>query len=712
MKKELNNQNLTEESIIKILTETKNKLNFSYEELIKILNAKGRNKSKLKVLLDKLVKDGIIGYNERENTYASIENSELEKGIIIKDAAGIYYLETDKKKIRIQPENLKDATIGDLVVVEFHHKKKNYVVKQILKSDERSYIANIILRNGTLYAKSDKIDELEVIPYPNLVDGSIVLIKKFQGKAKIEQIICHKDDANADILKIAYKHNFDLSYSEKMKQELKNIPEQLSEEDINELLKQDIVDLRDELFITIDCDSTKDVDDAVAIYQKTNKDIVLITPIALVPYFVTDDMSLSQRPKKQATSVYPPGCVLPMLDRKISNGICSLNENTDRLSLCIETIYDCHGNFKEIKPYIGLINSKKKAYYSKVNQALEEGIIDEDYKKFYKELLLMQKLYLLIERRFRKQGFLEFDIKELELEVNDKFELVGLNQRPSQTAEKIIEFFMLTSNIQLTKYMSELGLNLVYRVDPTPDEIKLNNTIGFLKNKEVIEISKIRNFDNFDIQEILKQLQEVPSPQREVYNRLLVRALQKAYYSPNNIGHYPLGQECYGQFTSPIRRGPDWRNISILLYYLKTKSVKATNKKFPIPMLEKEAKIYSERERAAAEVETECKKMIIANFVKQNLDITSNYTYHGVISDVSANYLHIVLENGIEGKLNISQLPNDDYNTDTSFTLKGKNNTYMVGDQIDVQIFEVDERTNELYFRPIIKYKKSKIKTK
>lgn len=717
MKKDLNNQNINEETILKIFKTTKNKTNFSYEELKRKINLKEKNKAQLKRILDKLIKDGTICYNTREKNYTLLENSELKKGTLNKDNSGIYYLETKNQKIRMQEEYLKGASTGDLVIVEFNRNKKNYVVKQILKSSEKSYVADIILKNGILYAKIDNNEELEVIPYPNLVVGTIALVKKFQSKAKIENIICHKDDANAEILKIAYMHNFDLSYSDKMQSELNKIPDSLDENTIQELINEKIKDLRDIPFITIDCDDTKDIDDAVAISQQDNQDIVLTIPIALVPYYITDKMSLSQRPKKTATSIYPPGCVLPMIDRKLSNGICSLNENTDRLALCIETTYDKYGNFKKIDPYIGIINSKKKAIYSKVSQALEKGIIDQEYKQFYKDLLLMQKLYLLIEKRFKNQGYLEFDVEEINLEVDNKFNLTNIVPKTRLTAEKIIEFFMLTSNSELTKYMTELGLNMIYRVDSEPDVEKLNNTISFLKDKGIIEIEKTTNFTNFDIQEILKQLQTVPSPKKEIYNRLLIRAMQKAYYSSKNIGHFPLGLDYYGQFTSPIRRGPDWRNISILLYYLKTKSVKATNKRFPLKMLEAEAKIYSERERTAIEVENECKKMIIANFIKQNIDITKNYTFHGIINEVSNRYLYITLENGIDGKLDINQLPEDEYIKETSFTLKGKNNTYNIGDNIDVQITEIDKKTNELCFRPTTKYtlsktKKNKIRSK
>ena len=700
--------NLVDKTILDMF---KKKTNYSFSEFSRVLGLSGNNKSKLKILLDKMVKNGIICYDERDNVYTLFENSDLIKGSIdVVDNR--YFVLNGKEKVYINKEDLKNATFGDMVVLEYNFKQKKYVVKKILNFDDNSYIGEITIENGIYYVINEKNGKLETFDYEGLVDGHIVMFKKNSGKAVIDKIICHKNEANAEIMKIACKHGFNPIFGDKIEKELTDISFCLTNDRIVELLSGGkIKDLRDVNFITIDCDDTKDMDDAVSIKSLSNGDMVAIVAIALVPYYVSDGSCLADRVKKEGTSVYPPGCVIPMLPFKLSNDICSLNENVDRLTLCIELTFDKDGTYKNINPYLGIINSKKKAKYSEVNSILEDGKLIDGYMPFYKELLQLQKLCILLENDFKNNGLIEFEISELKLNVDDNYKLVGVSKNVSKTAEKIIEYLMLAANKNLTEYLSNLGLNLIYRVDSLPDPKKLSSTIQFLKDRDVIKIDNNKEYNQFDIQEIISELKNINDKNvREVYNKLLVRSLQKAYDSAYNVGHFPLGFDYYAQFTSPIRRGADWRNISIFLYYLGCGSVRKTNLKFSKEMLEKEARVYSEREREAMAVENEANDLVISNFVLENFDEFFSNSYVGFVSEITKKYLFITLENGITGKVPLESLGEKIMEV-SKYYVKTFDNVYNIADKVIVKISGVSKKYNELYME-ICNNKKNKKRSK
>lgn len=706
MKSSNNSQKFDKNKIIEIFNKRKNN---SFEEITKTLKVSGSSKAKLKILLDKMVNEGILYYDERNKVYTSFENSNLLKGTLFCNN-NKYYIKTEKEKIYIKEEYLNNATIGDEVIIEYNSRKKDYIVKKVLKSDDKTYVGEIKFKGNTCYVINDELGKLEVLNPIDVVDGHIVTFKKIYGNIIIEDIICHKNEANSDIMKIVYKHDFIASISDKIKKELDNIPDYLTNSDIEKFLDMGAVDLRDIDYITIDCDDTMDMDDGVNIRKLDNGDMYLSVVISPASYYAYNGSSLSGRIRREGTSIYPPGCVIPMLPPKLSNGICSLNEGADRLVVCIDTIYDKNGNYKDINTYLGIINSKKKCKYSEVNRILEDGQTIESYKKFNKQLLLMQKLYLLLEKEFKENGFIEFDVPEVKISVDENYKLSNIEKISQKTAEKIIEFFMLTTNKRLTEYMTELGLNLIYRVDEEPDQEKLQSTIQFLKDRKVISIDKTKDYDQFDLQEIVKQLRNIQNKtQREIYNKLLIKSLPKAYYTAYNKGHYPIGFDYYATFTSPIRRGPDWRNKMILISYLINGDVEYTNKKFPKEMLEKESKVYSERERAAMQVESECKDMIVSNFVFDNLNDISNVPFTGYVSGISKQNLYITLENGISGKIPIYLLE-DKLKETTRYTLKTNSNTYSIGDEIKVKMVNVDYKYNEIIFNEI--NKKNKVRSR
>jgi len=697
---------LNDKTILEIF---KKKNNYNFDEIAKLLKVSGSTKAKLKAFLDRLIKDGIVYYDEKDKVYTLLENSHLIKGVI-EFKNNRYCVDNKSKILFINDEFLNGATVGDEVIITYDFRVNSYVVKRIIKCDDKTYLGEIKFEYGRCYVVNDELGKLEVDNDLDVVDGNIVSFKKLYGNIIIEDVICHKNEANADIMRIVYNHNFIAKISDKMNNELSKFSNFISLDD-NNLRYYDIEDLRDVNFITIDCDDTKDMDDAVNVRVLDNGDMVLTTAISLVPYYVNDGSSLSGRIRREGTSIYPAGCVIPMLPPKLSNGICSLNEMVDRLALVIETTFDEYGNYLGVRPYLGIINSKKKCKYSEVNKILEDGIMVSGYEPFYKDLLLMQKLALLLECNFKDNGFVEFDVNELKINVDEDYKLDSINVQKQMTAEKIIEYFMLISNNKLAEYLTDLGLNIIYRVDGEPDKDNVYRPISFLKDKEIINIDINRELNQFDFQNIILDLRKIDNEvEREIYNRLLIRTLPKAYYSAYNIGHFPLGVDYYAQFTSPIRRGPDWRNIMILLYYFKTGSVEETNKRYPKEMLEEEAKRYSERERAAVEVESECNSLIISNFIEDNLEDIVGVSYVGYISGISKNYMYVTLENGIVGKVSFSLLGNK-VKEITEYTIRTTTNNYHIGDRIDINIKGVDKKYNEICFE-LQGVKKNKVRSR
>ena len=686
--------------------EGSNKNSFVYEELIKKMNIKGENNLKtFKKSLDRLIADGLLYFNSSEKTFMLFRNStNMYRGTLLIDSKKRYYIIDNNSKYFINFNDLNNASYGDYVLVAYNMKRKRNEVKQVLKRDNNKYVAKVILFNGKLCISDDRFGILEIINGKEfkIVEGNLVLIEKKRDKAYVDEVICHVDDANANILKVVYEHGFTNEFSNEVKKELDNIPSSLSNEDINSELILGRVDLRDKDMVTIDCDTTKDIDDGVYIEKNDDGTFSLYVCIADVSHYIKDGSALSARIKEVGTSVYPPGCVIPMLPRELSNGICSLNPHVDRFAICFKSTFDNNGNLLDFNIFKAVVNSKLKMTYSNVDKILEKNEMVSGYEKYYKQLLMMEKLYLKIQDIFYKNGFLEFGNSEIELILNDGDKVKEIVNSNQGIGAKIIEFFMLITNKNACEFFSNLGIPLIYRVDEEPDYNKISDVLVMLQDKKILSkdinaLDKNGNmrdlYSKSELQKILFDLKKVYLP--DSFYQMFIHTMSKARFSSDNIGHYPLGLPYYAQFTSPIRRGGDWRNHTILDYYLSHNgNVAATIERFNKKRLEDESIIFSNREKESIAVEAEATQMLLLEYFDLNKEEINKQELVGRIYEIGSN-VRVLLENGVKGKIfipiNNSVIMNNDLYV-------GSDLLCSVGDIVSVKVDSVKYKTGEIIF--------------
>jgi len=675
------------EEIISILKD-KNTMSMDIDTLSKKLGIK--NKSNLQEELNKLVKEGILDYSSKKNKYLLFENSHLYKTRIgITDKQGNTTVEVNGNKILISKKNLKGATYNDLVAIDIDNNSYG-IVTRILERDNNNYVGEIVTINNKLYIKDKRLGIIELPSNIGYVEGQKILLHHFDGKITIKEIIGHKNDPNIDIKTILYDHGFSDEFDNNVKDELKKIPTELTEKEINKELEKGRVDYRKEKIITMDCDDTKDIDDGLSIKRLNNGNFELKVFIADVSHYIKENSAIDEEAYKRATSVYPPSSVSPMLDHKISNGICSLNPLVNRLAMCYTTIFDSTGKVIDFKVEEAIINSKKKMSYSAVNEILEKEEIKEDYLEYLKEIYLMYELSLLINKNLLNNGYLNFLSSESQITLDEEGKPVEVTKRPTGPAQTIIEMFMLITNIELTNYAYYLGLPWIFRIHDEPNQDKLITTYKILNQNNYLNNKEKKKYSNADIQKTIKLLSDKENA--EIFSKLFITCQSKAKYSTENIGHYAIGATLYSHNTSPIRRYPDLINQRIIKSFLHH-GLDYTIDKYSD--LKEQAIHCSIQEREAEKVERESCDLKKAEYMEKHI----GETHTGYISYVGQHGLWIVLDNSIEGFIHINNLPKDKYKyTEEILSLIGKKHQYNIGDKIEIKVKSADKETRNIDF--------------
>lgn len=688
------------EEIISILSQ-KDTMSMDIDDLTKKLKIK--NKGILQEELTKLLNTGVLDYSAKKNKYLLFENSHLIKARIgSTDKMGLTTVYVNDKKISIQKKNLKGATYNDLVTLDIDDANNYGKVVRIIERDNNYYVGEVINKNNKLYVKDKRLGLIELSFSFNYVEGEKVLLHHTDGQIKIERVIGHKDDPGIDIKSILYDHGFNDEFSEDVKDELKKIPTVLTEEEINKSILAGRVDYRNTKVITMDCDDTKDIDDGISITKLSNGGFELKVFIADVAHYIKEGSAIDEEAYKRGTSVYPPGSVNPMFAHKISNGICSLNPNVDRLAMCYTTIFDAKGKVIDFKVEEAIINSKKKMTYSAINDIIQKEEVKEDYKDFLKEIYIMYELSLLIYSNFLQNGYLNFESVESEITLDEEGITESVGVRPTGPAQKIIEMFMLITNMELTKYAYYLGLPWIYRIHGEPNQDKLLRTYKILNQNNYLNNKEKKKYSSSDIQKAIRVLTEKENA--HIFSKMFITCQDKAKYSTENIGHYAIGAKYYSHDTSPIRRYPDLENQRIIKSFLHQGQEYALRK---YEDLDKVAIHCSLQEREAESVEREALDLKKAEYMENHI----GSTYTGYISYVGRYGLWVVLENNIEGFIDKRELPKDNYKySEEILSLIGKQHRYNIGDKIDIKVKAANKETRTIDFAIAKEYVKNEEK--
>ena len=654
--------------------------------------------------LDEMVSDGILYYSDKKKKYLLLENSHLVKGTLSLNEKGFGFIiiNKDTKDVYVNEKNINGAQDGDLVLFEYLNKDKERPEGRIIKTIKRNYeplVGEVILVDGEYFVKPDRKGANIYIPRDNLngaVEGHKVVVtplKEGNRVGKITKIIGHKNDVGVDILSFVYEYNFSPSFPDEVVEELDDIPSYLTEEEINKELSSGRRDLRSEEIFTIDGSDTKDIDDAISLSKLEDGKYKLGVHIADVSYYVKEGTKLDDEAYFRGTSVYLVDRVLPMLPHKLSNGICSLNENEDRFAFSCEMIIDDNGDIGHYEIFKSIIRSRKKMTYEEVNKILEENTTSEDYKPFEKTLLLMNELSKILRKKMIRRGYIEFESTEAKIKVDENCHPTHIESRVQRSGEELIENFMIAANETVASSIYYKNLPGIYRVHDKPDEKRLGEFMKFLSLHGYVVNGKSKIDNPKDLQHILSQLEEVPEVR--VLHDMAIRSQAKAVYSDINIGHFGLGSKCYSHFTSPIRRYPDLilhRLLKDYNYNYSDRIISERKEELPI-----ECEHCSIREQEAQNCERDVDKMKKAEYMMDHI----GEVYDGIISGVVEFGFFVELENTIEGLVKAESIKGDYYVFDNDLmALIGKKSKkkYSFGDKVKVKVIRADKDKSEIDF--------------
>lgn len=651
--------------------------------------------------LSKLCQEGKIYYSEKKKRYTIITNTNYKTGKLIVNPKGYGFVILDQSfsedDVYINGNNLLDARNNDTVLIEIINKKtREGRIVRILKHDDSLLVGEYYIENGIGYVKPDREGYLPLIvtdeDMKDVVPGHKVLIKPVifghERVGKIVKIIGHKNDVGVDVLSYVYQYEFDPAFSDDIMKVLEDIPAVVTDEEIIGRL-----DLRDRVIFTIDGDDTKDIDDAISIKKISSDVYELGVHIADVSHYVKKDSLLDKEAYERGTSVYLVDRVIPMLPHKLSNGICSLNPNVDRLALsCIMNI-NSKGYVIKYKINKSVIRSRKQMTYNCVNQILEEGIIPSGYQDYVSDLKLMQELSTILRKKMINHGYLEFNRPEAKISVDGFGHPVEINLRKQLTGEELIENFMIVANETVAGYIEDMKVPGIYRVHDKPNKEKLAVFINFLNRKGYNIKADINKFKAFDYQRLLKLFKG--REDEIILNTMAIQTMAKAKYSDINIGHFGIASKRYAHFTSPIRRYPDLTLHRLVKEYTDMMSPQTVsywkNKLFEIAIH------TSKKEQDAINCERDVEKMKKAEYMEGHI----GERFMGVISGVCEFGFFVELANTVEGLVKIDTLGNDYYvyNKELNAILgKHSKNNYMYGDKVLVEVVKSSKELAQVDF--------------
>ncbi|HFI0288778.1 TPA: ribonuclease R [Streptococcus suis] len=608
----------------------------------------------------------------RDNVNFAIEGDRVE--IAIKKVADrLKGTAAEAEVIDIIEHSLKTA-VGLIVFDEDRPEYSGYI-----KSKNQKIAQKIYIKKSPLVLTGTEILKVDIEAYPNK--------KRDYFVATIRDVVGHKDDVGIDVLEVLESMDIVSEFPDEVLAEADRAPESPSEKDFEGRL-----DLRDEIIFTIDGADAKDLDDAVHIKQLKNGNLELGVHIADVSYYVTEGSALDQEAIKRGTSVYVTDRVVPMLPERLSNGICSLNPNVDRLTQSAIMEIDRKG--KVVKHWIGqtVIKTTFRMTYSDVNDMIagnQEKLAT--YKAIVPSVELMVKLHETLEAMRYKRGALNFDTSEAKIIVNKDGLPVDIQLRQRGIAERMIESFMLAANECVAEHFAKHDLPFIYRIHEEPKSEKLQKFIDYATSFGLTVYGTASSISQDALQDLMERVKD--EPYADVLNMMLLRSMQQARYSEQNHGHYGLGAEFYTHFTSPIRRYPDLLVHRMVREYGHNPAEKAEHFEQVIPEL---AKSSSSLERRAIDAEREVEAMKKAEFMQEFV----GQEFDGIVSSVVKFGLFVELPNTVEGLIHVTNL-NEYYQFhERTLTLQGEKSgrVFRVGQPIRIKLTRADKMTGEIDF--------------
>ncbi|WP_195954696.1 ribonuclease R [Clostridium tertium] len=679
------------------------------QELVAVFDINPEEYKSFKKVLKSMEREGLI-VRTKKDKFGVPERLGLITGKLQVHQKGFGFLlpETEgEKDVFIPSSSMNGAMNGDKVLVQItredlNGKKREGEVREVLERSNNKIIGVYEdSRNfGFVVPEDTRLNQDIFISKKDrngAKDGDVVIceIVKWADKRRspegiVKEVLGRKGDKGLDILTIIKKYGLPEEFPEKVLSYAENIEEEI---DSKEYARRK--DLRNLRMVTIDGEDAKDLDDAVSIERLDNGKFRLGVHIADVSHYVREKNPLDKEALKRATSVYLIDRVIPMLPKKLSNGICSLNPKVDRLALSCFMVIDKNGKVIQHEIEESVIKTSERMTYTDVTKILENN--DEELIKRYDYLVddfkAMEELCNILREKRIKRGAIDFNFEESKIILNDLGKPIDIKPYDRAIANRIIEEFMLVCNETIAENMFWTNLPFVYRIHEEPDEEKLEKFKEFVYNLGYI-VRWGQEAHPRALQDILEKVKG--KKEETVVSTLLLRSMMQAKYSPECVGHFGLAAKYYCHFTSPIRRYPDLQIHRIIKEQLNGKidekrAGRLTN------IVEIASKQSSEMERLAQEAEREVDDLKKAEYMQERI----GEEFTAIISSVTSFGLFAELPNTIEGLIHITALDDDYYIYDEAhLCLIGERTkkVYRLGDEIKVKCTRVDIDNREVYF--------------
>jgi ribonuclease R len=569
---------------------------------------------------------------------------------------------------------------GTTSVIGVYYEEKNV---GYVKSDDSRFPQKIVVnKNNAKGAMPDHKVKVEIINYMNddLVEGQVT------------EILGHKNDPGIDILSIVYRQGIPTMFPPEVMEQANNIPDEINEKDFKGRR-----DLRNDQIVTIDGEDAKDLDDAVQVSKLPNGNYRLGVHIADVSYYVREGDAIDNEAYRRGTSTYLVDRVIPMIPHRLSNGICSLNPQVDRLVISCVMDINQQGVVESYEIFPSVIKTTERMTYTNVNKILVDE--DEEVIKRYEPLIPMfremKELYHILNKMRKERGSINFETNEAKIYVDEEGKPLDIQLRTRDVAEKLIEEFMLIANETVAEHFHWLNYPFIYRIHENPDQEKIRrffqllNALGFkVKGKE-------NSIHPKAFQEVLDKVEG--EKEEAVINTMLLRSMAKARYSEQSLGHYGLAAKYYTHFTSPIRRYPDTIVHRLIREFHFEGKTDAANFLKYTEMLKDIALQTSQCEKRAVDCEREVDSMKKAEYMMDKI----GQEFEGIISSVTNWGIYVELPNTVEGLVHVLDMTDDYYEFDErTLSLIGQRSKkiYRIGDDVKVRVIAANKEEQEIDF--------------
>lgn len=697
------------EKILEIVKQSQTPL--MREDVADILGIRGREAKAVYQCLKSMEKEKLI-YRDKKERYSTMEDSNSFEGIVDMAEKGFAFIVLQgRDDIFVSKDDLGSAMDGDTVIVTLKKeqsgrtRQEGYIERivkrgvsqivgtmSIMPKDEYGFvIPDNKSANYDIFVKNKNLGEAQngqkvlvsIVKYPE--DGK-------NPEGKVLEVLGYPEEKGVDVLSIAHSHGIRMEFPTKVLNQALDMPIEIDPEDVKGRM-----DLREELIFTIDGADAKDLDDAISAKILENGNYYLGVHIADVAHYVKEGSAIDKEAKLRGNSVYLLDRVIPMLPPELSNGICSLHPDVDRLTMSVLMEINKQGKVVNSQIVESVINSKARLVYDDVSDYLETKD-SEALKKLGSEVArvldIMAELMEVLNKKRHEKGAIDFNFAEGYIEVDEDGKVVDIYKLERRISNRLIEEFMLITNETVSESYFWAEIPFLYRIHEYPDEEKLNVFLHFIRGLGY-SVKGIQN--EIHPRELQHIIEDIAGKKEEaVVSRMMLRSLKKAKYSEVNDIHFGLSSKYYSHFTAPIRRYPDLQIHRIIKDNIngKMNSKKVEHYERILPDV---AEHSSKTERTAEEAERDVEKIKKAEYMERFI----GERFEGLISGVTSFGIFVELENTVEGLVSYNSMSDDYYVFDEDrLVARGENShkEYALGDRVEVEVYHVDKEKSIIDF--------------